>query len=77
MDGGMLPPRAAVRWSLDGTHDGWGAFGPPSGAKVHVMGLCHAEYGPFGPHGIGLRREFALYDEVAIFKQILLHTGEA
>ncbi len=72
MDGGMLSPRAAIRWSLDGTHDGWGAFGKPTGAKVHVMGMCHAEFGPWG-----LRREFALYDEIAIWKQILLHTGES
>jgi hypothetical protein len=76
MEGGMMPPRAAIRWSLDGTHDGWGAFGKPTGARVHVMGMSHAEYGPFGPDGVGLRREFALYDEVAIWKQILLHTGD-
>lgn len=76
MEGGMMPPRAAIRWSLDGLHDGWGAFGPPTGARVHVMGMAHAEYGPFGPDGVGLRREFALYDEIAIWKQILLHTGE-
>lgn len=71
MDGAMMPPRAAVRWSLDGTHDGWGAFGPPTGARVHVMGMAHAEYGPWG-----LRRECALWDEIAIWKQLLLHTGE-
>ncbi len=65
-----MPPRAAVRWSLDGVHDGWGAFGRPTGAPVHVMGLSHAEFGPWG-----LRREFTLYDEVAIWKQILLATG--
>lgn len=76
MEGGMMSPRAALRWSLDGTHDGWGAFGRPTGARVHVMGMSHAEFGPFGPDGVGLRREFALYDEVAIWKQILLQTGE-
>jgi hypothetical protein len=75
MEGGMMPPRAAVRWSLDGLHDGWGSFGRPTGARVHVMGIAHAEYGPFGPGGVGLRREFALYDEVAIWKQILLAQG--
>ena len=83
MDGdGLMPPRASVRWSLSGAHDGWGAFGAPTGAPVHVMGLAHAEYGPFGPtgptipraHG-GLRREFAFWDEIAVWKQILLHTG--
>lgn len=71
MDADMISPRAAIRWSLDGTHDGWGAFGRPTGAKLHVMGISHAEYGPWG-----LRRETALYDEIAIWKQILLHTGD-
>ncbi|MBX2882245.1 MAG: ester cyclase [Granulosicoccus sp.] len=68
MDADMLCPRASLRWSLDGTHDGWGTFGKPSGAEVHVMGLSHAEYGPWG-----LRRETALYDEIAVWKQILMH----
>ena len=78
-DDPMMPPRAAVRWSLDGTHDGWGAFGPPTGAPVHVMGATHAEFGPWGGvdgrHGWGIRREYTLFDEIAIWKQILLHTG--
>ena len=72
-----MAPRAAIRWSLDGTHDGWGLFGPPTGASVHVMGMAHAEYGPFGPDGLSIRRETALFDEIAIWKQILLHTGAA
>lgn len=63
----MMPPRAAVRFSLTGKHDGWGAFGRPTGALVHVMGIAHAEFGPWG-----LRREWVLYDETAIWKQILL-----
>jgi hypothetical protein len=71
MDGGMLSPRSAIRWSLDGKHDGWGAFGRPTGVNVHVMGMSHAEFGPWG-----LRREYALYDEIAIWKQILMQTGE-
>lgn len=66
----MLAPRAAVRWSLTGKHDGWGMFGQPTGAEVHVMGFTHAEFGPFG-----LRREWTLFDHVAIWKQIHLHTG--
>ncbi|MCU0912822.1 MAG: ester cyclase [Rhodobacteraceae bacterium] len=70
-DDPMMPPRAALRWSLDGTHDGWGALGTPTGARVHVMGISHAEFGPWG-----LRREYVLFDEVAIWKQIVLHTGE-
>jgi hypothetical protein len=66
----MMPPRAALRWSLTGKHDGWGHFGVPTGAKVHVMGMCHAEFGHWG-----IRREFVLFDETAIWKQILLQTG--
>ena len=74
-DDPLMPPRAAIRWSLTGTHSGWGTFGPPTGAKVHVLAITHAEFGPFGAHRWGLRREFTLFDETAIWKQILLHTG--
>lgn len=69
-DDPLCPPRAALRWSLTGKHDGWGAFGAPTGADVHVMGISHAEFGPRG-----LRREFVLIDDTAIWKQILLKTG--
>ena len=69
-DDGMLGPRAALRWSLHGTHDGWGAFDAPTGAEVYIMGMTHAEFGPRG-----LRREWTLIDETAVWKQILLATG--
>ena len=65
-----MPPRAAIRWSLHGKHDGWGAFGQPTGADVYIMGISHAEFGPWG-----LRYEYTLYDEVAIWKQILMNTS--
>ncbi len=64
-----MPPRAALRWSLDGHHTGWGAFGAPTGAPVHVMAISHAEFGPRG-----LRNEWVVFDETAIWKQILLGT---
>ena len=76
MDADMLSPRSAIRWSLDGKHSGWGTFGAPTGADVHIMGMCHAEFGPFGANGEGIRRECALYDEIAIWKQILMQSGE-
>ena len=66
-----LSPRSAIRWSLTGKHDGWGRYGAPTGAEVHVMGVSHAEFGPRG-----LRRETTLIDDIAIWKQILLQTGE-
>ncbi|MBX2836669.1 MAG: ester cyclase [Gammaproteobacteria bacterium] len=76
MDADMLPPKAAIRWSLDGVHSGYGAFGKPTMANVHIMGLSHAEFGPFGDDGVSIRRECALYDEVAIWKQILMQTDK-
>ena len=65
-----LPPRVALRWSLDGTHDGSGPFGAPTGAPLHVFGMTHAEIGPRG-----IRREWTLYDEAALWRQIVLATG--
>ncbi len=71
----LMPPRAAVRWSLHGKHSGWGRFGTPTGADIYVLGITHAEFGPFGNMGWGLRREYTLFDETAIWRQILLATG--
>ena len=66
----MMPPRAAIRWSLWGRHTGWGRFGTPTGAMVYILGCTHAEFGPWG-----LRREYTLFDETAVWKQI--HLGAA
>ena len=65
----MMPPRSAIRWPLTGNHDGWGRFGRPTGVRVHLMGGSHVEFGPWG-----LRREVTIYDEIAVWKQILLQT---
>lgn len=79
-DDPMLPPRSAIRWSLTGKHGGTGMFGKPTGAEVHVMGISHCEFGPYGHAGTAdeptVRREYTLIDEVAIWKQILMQTGE-
>jgi predicted ester cyclase len=69
-DDEAMPPRAALRWSLSGKHDGWGMFGKPTGAEVYILGISHAEFGPWG-----LRREYVLFDETAIWKQIVMQTG--
>ena len=66
-DDELMPPRAAIRLSLHGKHEGWGSFGKPTGAEVYIMAAAHAEFGPWG-----LRREYVLFDETAIWKQILL-----
>ena len=65
-----MSPRAAVRWSLKGKHEGSGIFGEPTGAELYVMGVSHAEFGPSG-----IRREYTLFDETALWKQILIKMG--
>ena len=39
------------------------------------MGITHVEFGPYGEPGWGVRREWTVFDEVAVWKQILLHGG--
>ncbi len=71
-----MPPRSAIRWSLHGKHEGWGCFGAPTGADLYVLGISHAEWGELIGGQIKLRREWTLFDETAIWKQILLATGD-
>ena len=59
-------PRSAIRWGLHGTHDGWGSFGAPTGAGF--MSWVSATPNS----GQGLRREYVLFDETAIWKQIVM-----
>ncbi len=70
----LMAPRAAVRWSLHGRHDGVGAFGQPTGADVYVLGMSHAEFGSLGTARPTLRREWTLFDETAIWTQILFQS---
>ncbi|NQY60604.1 ester cyclase [Cognatishimia sp.] len=71
-----MPPRAAVRWTLSGKHDGWGSFGTPTGKDVFVLGITQAEFGELIAGDIKLRREWTLFDETSVWKQILLQTGD-
>jgi hypothetical protein len=64
------PNKAAIRWSLVGKHSGNGLFGSPTHADVYVMGICHAEF-----NSQGIKNEWVLFDETAVWKQILLKTG--
>ena len=66
-----MPPRSAIRWCLHGKHDGWGTFGRPTGAEVFILGASHVEFGPWG-----IRREYSLFDETSVWKQILLARKE-
>ncbi len=64
------PVRLALRFSISGTHTGWGRFGQPTGARVYILGMTHA-------HMVDGRisHEWLLTDEVAIWKQILAHVA--
>lgn len=59
------PPRLALRWRMAGTHLGQGAFGSPSGARVLVLGILHAEM-----VGTAIQRCWLLTDEVAVNRMI-------
>lgn len=61
-----LATRVALRWSLEGVHDGWGHFGQPSGRPVHIMGFSHAELWQRR-----IRTEWMVADEVSVWKQLL------
>lgn len=63
------PVRIAMRWSLRGSHSGWGAFGEPTGAPVYVMGITHAYL-----TGGRVTMEWVMVDEVAVWKQIVSAT---
>ncbi len=71
-----MPPRAAVRWSLSGKHDGVGRFGLATGGDIYIMGITQVEFGAHGSAEPVIRREWTLLDDTAIWKQILLHTGD-
>ena len=62
------PARVALRWSLRGTHAGFGRFGTPTNAPVYVMGMSHA-YVVDGR----VTLEWLCTDEVSVWKQILAH----
>lgn len=57
--------RTATRWTLSGTHAGYGAYGEPTGRRVVVMGITH--------HLIRDERfveEWTVFDELAIRAQL-------
>ena len=59
--------RTAVLWTLLGTHMGPGTYGPPTGRRVHVMGITQ--------HRVKNERfveEWTEYGEFNLMKQLLL-----
>ena len=64
-------PRISVRWFLEGTHSKDSMdYDKASNKKIFIMGINHAEF-----YSNSIIREWVLFDEVAIWKQILLNHG--
>lgn len=64
------PVRTSTRWRLAGTHAGFGAFGPPTGAKLLIIGIAQA-------HVVGERivQEWLVIDEIQVSRMIGLQAG--
>ena len=64
-------PRVSARWFLEGEHANESdEYGKASNKKIFIMGINHAEF-----NNNSIIREWVLFDEVAIWKQILLNHG--
>lgn len=62
--------RVATRWTLQGTHDGPGMYGEPTGQRVTLMGITHhvIKDGQF-------IKEWTAFDEFALLKQLYWPSG--
>jgi predicted ester cyclase len=57
--------RVATRWFLDGSHQGPGPFGEPTGRQVHLLGISHHDV-----RGGKITREHTAFDAFALLKQL-------
>ena len=61
-------PRSSIRWFLEGVHSKYSEnYGKKTNSKLFFMGINHVEL-----NDDGVIREWVLFDEVAIWKQILM-----
>ncbi|MFN3265590.1 MAG: ester cyclase, partial [Deinococcales bacterium] len=58
-------PKIAVRWTFQGTHLGTGWYGQPSGQRIKLLCISHLEL-----QGGRIAREYTVFDEFALLKQI-------
>ena len=57
--------RVATRWLLQGTHDGPGVYGEPTGKRVRLWGISHHQI-----QDGKIVQEWTVFDEFALLKQI-------
>ena len=64
-------PRASIRWFLEGVHSNDSEdYGKKTNSKLFIMGINNVELDQDG-----VIREWVLFDEVAIWKQILMNNN--
>ena len=69
LDEPIKNPRASIRWFLEGIHSNDSDdYGEKTNSKLFIMGINHVEL-----NKDGIIREWVLFDEVAIWKQILIN----
>ncbi len=59
--------RVATRWTFQGTHEGPGVYGAPTGKRVQVMGVSHHHI----RDGV-YAQEWTLFDEIALMLQLAI-----
>ncbi|MBF6595714.1 MAG: ester cyclase [Thermaceae bacterium] len=62
--------RVATRFTLQGTHQGYGPYGPPTGRRIFLIGFNH--------HVIKngkITQEWLLFDEFVLLKQLFARKG--
>jgi len=57
--------RIAARWTFQGTHDGPGVYGRPTGKRIRVLGISHLEV-----KAGQIAREYMVWNEFALLKQL-------
>lgn len=65
IEGGDECPRAATRWTMQGTHTGPGFYGKPTGKRINIMGITHQLI-----EDQRITREWTVFDEFALLKQL-------
>ena len=69
LDEPIKNPRASIRWFLEGIHSNDSDdYGKKTNSKLFIMGINHVEL-----NKDSIIREWVLFDEVAIWKQILMN----
>ncbi len=57
--------RVATRWTMRGTHTGYGVYGEPTDNPIRILGVSHHLI-----HGGKIQQEWTLFDEFELLKQI-------